>query len=261
MEQKLLYLFALLEAENEPDGLTEGVSIKAYGNFFVAYQEVDKQEFGENLAEKLEDLEWVKERAVAHETAIQSLLPLGTVIPFKFGRIFESWEQLINKIKVNHTFWLQEVERLRGKQEWSLKVMADSEILEDHLQQNQSELKKETEAIEKSSAGKAFFLKKKQREKTKDILNQKLEAEAQLLLERLQNVAENLYLKQTSHAEGNQGRLILNIVILLDKDLNFSQWIKEQLDSLFEHQAYHFLIAGPWAAYHFLTPLPQANQV
>lgn len=259
MEQKLLYLFALLEAEKEPKGLPDGVLVREDEGFSIAYKEVDKQEFGDNLSQQLEDLEWVKEQAVAHETTIQALLPFGTVIPFKFGRIFENWERLRDKIKANQTFWEQEITRLRDKQEWSLKVMADTKILEKHLQQNQAELKRESEEIEKSSAGKAFFLKKKQTEKTKEVLNQKLEEDAQHLLDKLQVLTEYLYLKQTSQAEGNQGRLILNIVLLLKRDVDFFEWVEQQLEPLVAHQAYHFLVAGPWAAYHFLTPLPQVS--
>lgn len=257
MNRKLLYLLAVAEPESRPVNQADGIFLKEWNKLLIAYKKVDKQEFGEDLKANLDNLEWLKKQVLAHEQSIQTLLPLGTVIPFKFGRIFETEEKLVQQLSSNRDFWTKEIKRLKGKQEWSLKVIADTEALQNYLQASQGTLKKEAEEIAQSSAGKAFFLKKKQALKTKEILNKKMEEEGQALLEKLQSLTEDLHLKQ---AQGDhQNKLLLNAVLLLEKSTDFFEWTEKELETLLSHQAYRFLISGPWAAYHFLHSLPETS--
>lgn len=83
---------------------------------------VRKSEFGDQLARNMENLDWLSEKGVAHQTALNSISKLGDVLPARFGTVFWSEDSLHADIKKRKRDILADLERLEGSDEWGLKV-------------------------------------------------------------------------------------------------------------------------------------------
>ncbi len=98
-----------------------------------------------------EDLNWIKEKALLHARVIQEAMnqdtPRCALIPMKFGTIFKDAEGLKQALEEHYSWTMEVLERVWGKQEWSVKA-----YLEDR------------KAFEEQVKEKSDFVKEKQRE-------------------------------------------------------------------------------------------------
>ncbi|MGH8338705.1 MAG: GvpL/GvpF family gas vesicle protein, partial [Gammaproteobacteria bacterium] len=130
------YAYCLTEQETLTNGtrarrpfLLEGIQgvnaapVLSYpsGEFAVVVSEYDR-------ATKIED-----KAVLEHAHVVSVCFRTGTVLPFRFGTIFDTDEALRQAVRANRRAFGQSVERLRGKSEMHLKVLVRDGSLREAL--------------------------------------------------------------------------------------------------------------------------------
>ncbi|WP_018402845.1 GvpL/GvpF family gas vesicle protein [Marinobacter gelidimuriae] len=86
--------------------------------------EIDAGEFNE---QNLQSMEWVGPRAYRHAALVEKIMAVSSVLPVKFGTIFDSAESLTRLLTQHRERIAVFLEKLRDKSEWSVKAYLDDE--------------------------------------------------------------------------------------------------------------------------------------
>jgi predicted ATPase len=123
------------------------------------------EEFGsEDILKKAkEDLSWIKEKALAHEKVIEQAMRQNgnvlSVIPMKFGTIFKDEKGLEEVLDKDYFKIEKNLERIRGKQEWSVKVyLMDREKFGQAVKEKNESIKEKEEEMASLPEGMAAIL-------------------------------------------------------------------------------------------------------
>ena len=227
-----------------------------YRSLEAIVSEVDLDEFdSEEIQKKAqEDLKWIGEKAQEHEKVIEGAMATGPVIPMQFGVIFKTKEKLEETLSKKFDQFKQSLEKLAGKQEWSVKVFLKKNIFREAIEnQNEAVLAKKKE-IEAMTKGMAFFAQKQ--------IDKVVEEEKDKELDRItEDIYENL--GQLSFSKnrakilekdftGRVEEMILNSFYLIEESkLSQFQKMVEDFKEKYNSRGVVIEMAGPWPYYHF----------
>ncbi len=88
--------------------------------------QVGRREFGEQLSQRMEDLEWLAAATVRHQNVVASIARHGEILPARFGTVFLNPASLHSDIKRNQRAILAGLRRVAGAEEWGVKVFVAS---------------------------------------------------------------------------------------------------------------------------------------
>ena len=88
------------------------------------FSRVSKWEFGDKLAENMENLDWLSVAGVRHQKAVSEIARHATILPTRFGTIFLTLESLEADIQRRKATLLRDLKRFQGSDEWGVKVFA-----------------------------------------------------------------------------------------------------------------------------------------
>jgi hypothetical protein len=209
-----------------------------------------------------DDIEWIKEKAQRHETVIEEAMGLvrkqavkiQTVIPMKFGTIFNNKKNLVESLAKHYGQFKKSLEKLQGKQEWNLKVyLADPKMFEKWARGKNKMIDAKEKEIASMNEGAAYFIEQE--------IEQIIAREKERMVEEFR---ENIFQALSQYAEtGARGKLLgkeltgrsepllLNATFLVKEDTvdNCKKEI-EKLAKIF--RAGQFEWSGPWPLYHFI---------
>ena len=263
-----LYLYCLREnSEDSPipstksiDGEREVFALP-FRELEAVVSEVSLEEFGCEEVQKRaqEDLSWIKEKALTHARVIQEAMGedhIGlSLIPMRFGTIFKERAGLEEVLEKDY-FKIREIlERIRGKQEWSVKVyLRDRKAFEEKTKEKNEAIKEKEKEISSLPEGIAYFME----EALKEIISKEVDKE-------LNFIVAHIYEKFKKHAVDSvrckilgrelMGRIepmVLNAAYLLreEKIEDFKKEI-EELNEMIPGQGLYIEYSGPWPAYNF----------
>lgn len=166
------YLYCLREQTGtaEPVGVpgVDGentVRLFPFRELEAIVSEVSVDEFASEEVQRKarEDIDWIKEKSLAHQRVIvESAQAAGRnvcVIPMRFGAIYKSRDNLKKALSENYGSMCRLLEELRGKQEWSVKVyLVDRNALDTALCRVNRSIQLKKEEIERQPEGLAFFM-------------------------------------------------------------------------------------------------------
>lgn len=224
-----------------------------YHDIAAVVSSVPLSEFGEGaLIAKSEDIEWLKKYSQIHMDIIQNITGHGTFIPFKFCTIFFNEDNIINFLMSNYDLLKSELLRLKGKEEWSLKVYCDLKLFINN--QMEEEKKKIEEATSKKSKGTAYFMKKKLEANIEDIAKNKIYSYMDDIYDRVSKESEDGLKNKLLAREitGKKEPMFLNASYLVSKN-NTDNFIKKIEKLKEEYYEKNILIeySGPWPIFSF----------
>jgi hypothetical protein len=164
MENDLLYIYCICDIEPKLEGFSGNENLKClqFKDLFAIVKDVSSDEFSEeNLKKNFADLAWIETHARDHIRIIVEVMKSSTVIPFKFGTIFISDERLGNFIADYSVSLIENLQHLKGKEEWSVKIYCDRTKLNAQIGAISQDVRNLEEEIKSSMPGKAFILKRK----------------------------------------------------------------------------------------------------
>ena len=263
-----LYLYCLRENAQGPL-LTSTRGIDGKGEVFALpfreleaiVSEVSLEEFANKEIQRKaqEDLNWIKEKAVVHARVVQEAMRrdhiLLNLIPMKFGAIFKDRARLEEVLEKDYLRIREVLERIRGKQEWSVKVyLKDRRQLEQVIKEKNETIREKEREIADLAEGMAFFME----EELKEAISEEIDKE-------LNNIVEGLFedLKKQAIASvknkilgkeltGRKEPMVLNVAYLIpeEKIKDFNKEV-QRLNQEIQANGFYLEYSGPWPAYNF----------
>jgi hypothetical protein len=270
MTMQGLYLYCLRERTEGFSAMSaKGIDgngeafVVPYGDLEAVVSEVSLDEFGsQEIREKArEDLHWIKERSIAHERVIEEAMANDgaavSVIPMRFGAIFEGKAQLEETLGRDYPRIRETLDRIRGKQEWSVKAyLMDKEQFARAIKENNEAIKEKEEEIASLPEGVAFFMEEELQQMVAKEADRELGTIVGGLFDRLagQSVASVKNKLLAKELTGKRAMMVLNSAYLVSegKVESFKQEIEELTR---QHSAKGLALdwSGPWPAFNFTS--------
>jgi len=222
MTTDLIYVYCLLNTQPVLHETMEFRNLKSIviGDFHMVVKYVSSEVFSEeNFKRNLSDINWLENNTRKHVEVITILMNQNTVIPFKFGTIFNA-ENSLKKFITDHSDSLMEnFHLIEGREEWGVKIYCDRKSLSKQI----DELSEETAGLEKhimaSSPGKAFLLKRKKNELVENEMDRICKSYGQKDYDELRKLSVSTILNNLLPKEftGREDSMILNAAFLVNK--------------------------------------------
>ena len=262
-----LYLYCIREKTDTPCFSTKGIDEKEEV-FVIPFREleavVSKVSFEEFASEEIqkkarEDLNWIKEKAIAHEKVIEEAMrkddKVLSLIPMRFGTIFKERAGLEETLNKDYLKIREVLDRIRGKQEWSVKVyLKEREKFEQVIKDKNETIKEKEKEIASLPEGLAFFMEEELKEIIAKEINKELNNFAEDIFERLKDFSFDLVKGKLLEKEltGKEKPMVLNVscLILEDRIEDFKKGV-EALDQGINTKGFYLEHSGPWPVYNF----------
>ena len=230
-----------------------------YKDIEAVVSEVSLKEFGsEEIQRKAaEDLEWIKDKALMHEKAIETAMNNSDdlIIPMKFGTIFKDRESLTGSLKKDYLKFKNLLNGLKGKEERSVKIYSKFQLLENEIKKSLPIIQSKLEEIRHLPSGRQYFLEEEVNEMTKREAKEFVNNYIPLFLENLKGLAEELKENKILGKELTQRKdpMVFNGAFLVKKE-KVDRFQKEiqKLRAEYEKIGFTFESSGPWPPYNFV---------
>ena len=216
------------------------------GGLAAVASSVSLEEFGQAALEKnLHDEAWLEDKVRAHEAVLEAALPETSLVPFRFGTIYRSDEQIRNMLRENRHL-ADTLERLRGTVELGVKAFLDpAEFDRRHGGDTRAEA---------GEAGRAYLLRQQRDRRLGEERAAFAAACAQASHERFSVAAVDGRTNPLQRPEvtGRSGEMFLNgaYLVLVEREDAFREALAE-LEWRYEAEGVRYELTGPWPAYNF----------
>jgi hypothetical protein len=209
-------------------------------------------EFGEEqLRDNLNDVEWLEDKARAHEEVLDAALSRMTVVPMRLCTIYRSETQVHEMLAGEREVFHDAIERLAGKTEWGVKLIAEPEALARAATARGAA----ASAEERGSEGTAYMNRKRREANAREEEDRIAGEWTEAVHERFAGIAAEALLNplQRPEVSGHVGEMLLNGVYLVDdREIeNFRQHV-ERLAAEFRDLGAAVELTGPWPPYNFV---------
>lgn len=241
-----LYAYALTRAEvaEQVDAAGIGgadVTTVTHDGLAAIVSTVDLDEFGEEgLRRHLEDLDWVRDVAFAHDDVVREVARVGPVAPLRLATVFLGPDSVADRLRDLGAQLTDVLDRIDGRAEWSVKAY--------------SERGGPTSADGdqgKPTSGRDYLARRRQEAQDKETSSeQHVDAVEALHRELAQIAVAGRHLSaQDRKLGGYTGEMLMNAAYLVGDD------DAERFRRLVEEQAppagLRFVVEGPWPPYSF----------
>ena len=126
-----LYLYGISALEPAPvkvkgggiDGISAVESLECSG-LRCWISRVDKQEYADQLASNMENLDWLANSSVRHQRVVGEIASMLTILPARFGTVFLSEESLQAHVAERKRQLMQTLKKIEGTEEWGVKLFS-----------------------------------------------------------------------------------------------------------------------------------------
>ena len=254
--EKILYLYGIIPVDQGTPFL-EGCTLQKVIRSGVAglVEAVSAQEFSSDaLEEKLGRLEWVGALARRHQAVLEQALEQGPVVPARLCTLFNSADSLEQSIEEKEDWLLEMLERVRGREEWGLKVFLDEAQLRSGLGLTDPRIRTIEQNLVTAGPGLTFVLRKKGEAILAELASTRAEGVIDEVIDDLEAlVVEVRYRPLLS--EGAPGRtepMAHNVAFLVETSNReaFQACLGERSVQL-RTEGFLFETSGPWPPYTF----------
>jgi hypothetical protein len=196
---------------------------------------VDKGEFVDNLASKLENLDWLAETSIRHQQVASAIAEHTEMLPARLGTVFLSTSSMEADVRKNKRVLEADFARVKDSEEWGVKVFAVTKKPEpppEAMKSGREYLKAKAAMLQKPSTPEP-------------------DSEIEKFAEALRRIAVRT--ADGGQISGAQRGLKWQISLLLKRD------DREKLDGLLKEYSGEWAevrrieVTGPWPPYSFVT--------
>jgi hypothetical protein len=236
---------------------TEAVYLLPCQSLQAVVSRVHLSEFGQEVLQaRLQDLAWVEQKVLAHQHVLDLVLGVRELIPMRFCSIYRSEAGILDVITGRAQEFTDALESLKGRQEWSVKVYRDDEIVTRNVAQVSERARDARAKLAGKSDGAAYFLKKKIEEIEHEEAERYVDAVAQECHDRLtaQAAASHVGPLQSRDVTKRAEEMALNGAYLIAEERRscFDAELAN-LQERFGPLGFSFEMLGPWPPYNFVT--------
>jgi len=251
----LSYVFCLVRGARRPvvrdipDGMPGGSDLRAIevdDQLWAIVETVREADYSEGaLVRGLQNLDWVGERAVAHERVIERFLSAPAVLPMQLFTMFTSDARVVEHVRADRRRIARILKRIDRKVEWGLRLTWNEKAARDKIDRKRP----------REPEGAAYLARKR------DILdlNRAQLAEARVEAGRLYKAISREAteaLRRTSLERAAPGsRLLLDAAFLVPaaQAAAFRASLRKHSRPLHGYGV-AVLLTGPWPPYNFIEP-------
>ena len=250
----MIYVYCVTRDAVAPE--TEGIDetqrfgVASSDGICAIYTAVNPNEFSqEAIDSRAGDLEWLGAIGYRHQAVVADLMKRTAIIPLRAFTLFTSEEAVRGFLHEQREMLEKSLDRLDGKQEWTLRVEFDPARWSEALTGRVESLRDLQQQIADAAPGKAFLLKKKlddERKRASHAAEQDVVAEIErLVLEKLrcEAVAETRERRDGAFPQ-------INVLINRDEDAGLQE-LHEELTSRYAAEGVTLGLTGPWPPYTF----------
>jgi len=204
-----------------------GAAVLSYpsGDFAVIVSEYDRN--GAKLEEK---------HVLEHARVVSVCFRTGTVLPFRFGTIFDSDDALRQAVRANRRTFGQSVAKLRGKAEMHLKVLVKGDSLRQALAEVQLP----------DTVGGDYLIKLREKASQDRERQTKARALSVQVHKMFNPLEEEISCKRVS-SDG----MLIDIAHLIDSK-SIEKYQNRYSTAARQLKNCELVLSGPWPPYHFL---------
>lgn len=254
-EATATYVYCVVQSPAAPDlagappGLPKTAPLRALslpgGLWLVAAGAPLPEYGGEEIEDRLADLSWVGDRAMAHERVVEHFAAAHPVVPMKLFTLFSSDERAVARLSERREGMERIFSLIAGRVEWGVRVL----FQEGRSRQALAEAAQREEA---PGSGKNFLLRKKAEQEKARALAGQVRSEVDRAYEDLARHAAAA--RRHEPVPGEAGaRLFLDAAFLVSKGDGepFEESVRRWADRL-AGSACELTLTGPWPPYNFI---------
>lgn len=222
----------------------------AAGSLAAFVTPVDDVDFSQGVIDaRAKDVEWLGAIGYRHQSVMNALMLGGTMIPLRAFTLFASDESLRKHLEVERERLTKLLDRLEGKQEWTLRIEFDFQLWSEALVRRVDSLRALSEEIAGAAAGKAFLLRKKLDDEKKRASR---EAEQQVMSEVEREVMKTLACETVAETRQQRSGAFpqINVLIERDEEARLAD-LRDELTRRYAAEGVTLALTGPWPPYTF----------
>jgi hypothetical protein len=261
MIERLCYVYGVigssLETAAAPNGIDGGqVNLISKGPVSALATSVGADDYSPERVESLTaDVDWVSQRATAHDRVLTWASDNAPVIPFPMWTLFrdsKAVEAMLAKrmSELQHTF-----ERIADGREFVVRVYVQPGVLRDHIGDHTTEIGSLEAEAARATPGQKYLLQRKIENLRKDAGRDIAARAASEIHDALKSESMETVREQpiNSGAPREQGRAILNASFLVKpgRVVRFQEALTAVVHK-YEPTGFRFDFTGPWPPYHFV---------
>ena len=250
----MIYVYAITRESALPDSegvdLTRHFGTTSIDSVSAVFTEVGDDEFSqETIDRRAADLEWLGAIGYRHQAVVQDVMKKTAVVPLRAFTLFSSEDALRRYLHEHADMLGAALDRLDGKQEWTLRVELEPQKWSDALASRVDSLRELQEQIASASPGKAFLLRRKLDDERKRASH---EAENALLSEVERAVLDRLRCETVAESRERRDGGFPQINVLINRDEEATlQELHETLNDRYASEGVSLALTGPWPPYTF----------
>ncbi len=216
---------------------------------------VPEEDYGEKaLQERLKDSEWLKKDLVDQEEVLERVMKVCTVIPLKWGAFFHTEETVQEMLKARYKAIRDLLEKLKDREEWTVRATLDPGKLEAFTVQNDPEIRQLQGSAEKLPPGIAYLLTERLKLLKEKALQRTVDETVQQIYAQVMPHVEASATAEPVHgADDLQGmELVFQMAFLVSKEKRsgFTQAVLKEA-SRWQPQGFEIHQVGPFPPYYF----------
>lgn len=261
MSERLCYVYGVvassLETATAPKGIDGGaVSIIANGDVAALATLVSADDYAPDKVESLTaDVEWVSERATAHDRVLTWASDSGAVVPFPMWTLFRDDKAVKSMLSKRMNELQRTFAHIRDGKEFIVRVYVQPGLLKGHLTEHSAELTSLEAQAANATPGQKYLLERKIENLRRDAGRDLTGKVATEIHDALSSAAMETVREQpvNSGAAREQGRAILNASFLVApaRVVDFQRELTTMVNK-YEPSGFKFDFTGPWPPYHFV---------
>jgi hypothetical protein len=261
MTGRLYYVYGVVGASVEtataPRGIDGGaVTLIPSGDVAALSTSVNADDYAPDKVEALTaDVDWVSERATAHDRVLTWASDVGAVVPFPMWTLFSDAKGVSSMLSKRMNELQRTFERIRDGREFIVRVYVQAAVLKGHLAEHSDELALLQAQAAKATPGQKYLLERKIENLRRDAGRDLTGKVADEIHGALSGAAMETVREQpvNSGAPREQGRAILNASFLVApaRVVDFQRELTGMVNK-YEPSGFKFDFTGPWPPYHFV---------
>jgi hypothetical protein len=200
--------------------------------------------YGEDaLQHRLQDLEWIGPRAMAHEAVIEHFLSVDAVLPMQLFALFKSDARAVEHIVHNSRRIGRILLRIEQQVEWGLRLMWDPGSLETAKQPPPRRI----------VSGADYLVRKRNQRDQSRVVLQRARADASRLYRVIAGEASEARRRSDVERAAPGSRLLLDAAFLVParRTKAFQAVVRRHAGAL-ERAGISVSLTGPWPPYNFI---------
>lgn len=239
------------EVDEAPDGLP-GLSspriLDVDDGLWLVAADAPLPAYGaEEIEEKLDDLAWVSERALAHERVVEHFLDADALVPFKLFTLFSGDDRAVADVRGRSDRLGAVLERVGGCREWGVRARFRGPRDDQEASESAGD-----EGEERPASGTEFLRRKKERRDAGRSASRKAREGLEQAFRELSEAAADARRLPIPAADGPAPVLLDAVFLVPEQDREGFERAVDRVGSSLAERHVDITLTGPWPPYNFV---------